>query len=132
MECTLPEYVLHELTAILEESEGTAVRVQRTFTGVCLCSADMRTKLSINVLFNIKLIVTDVNFINRRCGTMSKVFDVLYSFCKLNGISAICIQSVITYEMYRWCLKHSFVPDPSASIVGDEGFTVGDYILCVS
>ena len=62
---------------------------------------------------------------------MTAVMDWLVGFCKKNKISTICIQSVETQEMAAFCQKYGLRPNPSASMLCDQGVVIGDYLFDV-
>ena len=51
---------------------------------------------------------------------MTACFDILKQFANTLGYSTIQIQSVLTYEMQQWCLKHHFIPDLYNILTQDE------------
>lgn len=63
---------------------------------------------------------------------MTACFDILKQFASILGYSTIQIQSVLTYEMQQWCLKHNFIPDVYNMLIQDEqgrNIITGNYEL---
>ena len=51
---------------------------------------------------------------------MTACFEILKQFADTLDYSVIQIQSVLTYEMQQWCLKHHFIPDVYNMLTQDE------------
>ena len=67
-----------------------------------------------------KIIISRICFANRRSCCMTACFETLKQFASILGYSTIQIQSVLTYEMQQWCLKHNFIPDVFNMLIKDE------------
>ncbi len=102
---------------------------QETFQTVWLKDATYTTEFRYAILGD-RIVVSRVNFKNRRSGCMRVCFELLKSFaCKLN-YRIIEIQSVETYEMQQWCLVNDFEPNSTAFVTTDESghrVVIGDY-----
>lgn len=115
------------LKEILEKSEEIQVICGREMSGIWLHDESFEMELRLLLLGNVRLIISRVQFIHRRHGTMTKVYQTLEQFCRDKGVQEISVQCVLTKEMANWCLKNGFEVIPSAGIEMD-GFISGDYI----
>ena len=115
------------LKEILENSEEIKVICGKEMSGIWLHDEAFEMELRLLLLGNIRLIISRVQFIHRRRGTMTKIYQALEQFCRDNGIQEIFVQCVLTIEMANWCLKNGFEVIPSSGIEMD-GFISGDYI----
>ncbi len=106
---------------------------QETSQMVWLKNAAVTTEFKYAILKD-RVVVSCVNFKNRRSGCMRACFELLKSFaCKLN-YDIIVIQSVQTYAMQQWCLANGFEPDDiTFMIIDGSGHEVvaGDYDFTV-
>lgn len=59
----------------------------------------------------ISLVVARVQFINKRKGNMTKLYNILKNIQKKYSLKAIMIECVSTESMMSWCLKNNFVED---------------------
>lgn len=114
------------LRKLLEEQEGVPISVHTGIRELWYQNEDRESELRLLFLGTYQLTVSRVGFINRRRGTMTKVLDVLETFCKQNKVEQLLIQSVETLEMANWCIKMGFIPDPNATFLID-GLLTGDY-----
>lgn len=113
---------------ILTAAEHCPIQITNSYnTTWWFHSEDMQSELRI-AIFADKLIVSRVAFINRRHGTMTRIFEVLKNICQTHHLSQIVIQSVLTDAMAAWCLTHDFRPDPYTSFETPNGIR-GDYVL---
>lgn len=98
------------LTSIIEQYNHCKIDCNISFHTTWLYCKDNNTEFRYCILAN-KIIVSRICFANRRNGCMTACFEILKQFADTLGYSVIQIQSVLTYEMQQWCLKHSFIPD---------------------
>lgn len=54
------------------------------------------------------LVVQRVNLENKRCGTFTKIVNLLVEYCRKNDIKEILIENVISNEMEHFCIKNNF------------------------
>lgn len=90
------------LKEILEKYEEIQVVCGREMSGIWLHDEAFEMELRLLLLGNIRLIISRVQFIHRRRGTMTKVYQVLKQFCQDNGVQEIFVQCVLTKEMANW------------------------------
>lgn len=123
-----PELIA-SLSNILSEAEGVSIVCHDEMRGIWLYTKENdTTELRLSMHGSYRVVVSRVQLVNRRIGTLTKVLQTLVDFCCSNGIHAITVQAVITKEMSSWCLKHGFIPHPMYSFAVDD-YIVGDYIL---
>ena len=58
------------------------------------------------------LVIASVQFIHRRAGNMSALFDILKQIRRAYSTGPIIIESVLSAEMVSWCRKNGFVTTP--------------------
>lgn len=109
------------------------LKCSETFQAVWLKDVADTTEFRYVILKD-RIVVSRVNFKNRRSGCMRACFELLKSFsCKLD-YDIIVIQSVQTYAMQQWCLANGFEPDDNTFMIMDgSGHEVvaGDYDFAV-
>lgn len=115
---------------ILEKQEGRRFECDREMSGFWFHDEEWEAEFRILFLLQIRLTISRVNFVNKRKGTMTKLFEWLWDIAKEKGISSIVVQSVETKEMAQWCRKNHFRPVPSSSFES-AGTILGDYIRIV-
>lgn len=115
------------LCVFLEQQEGVPISVHEGIRELWYQSDDRRSELRLLFLFNHRVTVSRVEFINRRKGTMTKVMSYLEDFCKRNNVAQLVVQSAETPEIVNWCVDRGFEPDPNSTFVAD-GILMGDYI----
>lgn len=55
------------------------------------------------------VVVARVQFLNRRKGMMTKLYELLEKHVNdMVDLDSICIESVVTLEMEAWCIKNGF------------------------
>ena len=120
-----------EIADIIEDGDGCRINVTRGIRELWF-RGDEDTELRLVFQWDLKLIISRVAFKNKRCGTMSKILNILISFCKENGVKEIETQCVETKAMANFCIKHGFTPDLNASIqIKDADFIIGNYKLAI-
>lgn len=118
--------VVEELCAILQEAEHTPITVLHERNGVWLRGDNGVTELRILLVGDYHLTISRVQVKYKRKGTMRRIYEVCREFCQANDISQICIQSVISKEMYCWCTSMGFTVNECTYF--DAGsFICGDY-----
>lgn len=55
-----------------------------------------------------QLVVAKVQFINRRQGNMSELYEILREIQTTHKTGKIVMESVLTKEMVSWCIKNGF------------------------
>lgn len=117
----------------LAKHNDCELKCQETSQMVWLKDAADTTEFRYAILKD-RVVVSRVNFKNRRSGCMHVCFELLKSFaCKLN-YNIIVIQAVQTYAMQQWCLANDFEPDDNTFMITDESgheVVVGDYDFTV-
>lgn len=117
----------------LAKHNDCELKCQETSQMVWLKDAADTTEFRYAILKD-RVVVSRVNFKNRRSGCMHVCFELLKSFaCKLN-YNIIVIQAVQTYAMQQWCLANGFEPDDNTFMITDESgheVVVGDYDFTV-
>jgi len=127
----LNEDEIKYLQELLSSIENTSIMYQEELSGIWFWSKEYETELRIGFWGKMKLIISRVEFHNRRKGNMTKVFNYLKDFCIKNQIGQIVVQCVLTKEMAMWCEKNNFVSSQSSAYY-DDGFIKGDYVYQVT
>lgn len=114
---------------IIEELDNTNLDVNLSLTGntIFMMSPTQETELYIKKSLN-SIIISRVNFYNKRKGIMTKVLKELINITKGYGCNKIIVESVLTKEMSQFCLKNKFIKKPNYFGEFDEGY-IGDYEL---
>lgn len=107
------------LTSVIEQYNHCKLDCNISFHTTWLYCKDNDTEFRYCILAG-KIIVSRICFTNKRSGCMTACFDILKQFASILGYSTIQIQSVLTYEMQQWCLKHNFIPDVFNMLIKDE------------
>lgn len=117
---------------LVESSEGVTLEVWPTIRGFTLVnpSPEGETELSMSRLFNSRITLSRINLVKRRCGTMTKIFQLSCDICRKYGIKSFVVQSTITPEMVAWCMKNELKPVQYSCFEAD-GVLYGDYIYDV-
>ena len=92
-------------------------------------SEDGETELGLTAMCD-QLVVSRVLFRRRRQGTLTTLLPKLTEICKAHQLNQIVIQSVLTPEMAKWCIKNGFSPHKYHSYSTYAGI-IGDYLLDV-
>lgn len=120
---------------ILETNDDTTVTMVRSFKlRVKIINEDVSTELYIANYFPKNLVIRRVSVHNRRKGIFTKVLDELKKIPKENGFERITVQSVITHEMAKCCIKNGLKPYSSYAhrFKELEGIQLGcDYVMKV-
>lgn len=117
------------LTSTIEQYNHCKLDCNISFRTTWLYCKDNDTEFRYCILAN-KIIVSRICFTNKRNGCMAACFEILKQFANILGYSVIQIQSVLTYEMQQWCLKHNFIPDLYNMLTQDKygrNVITGDY-----
>lgn len=122
----LDDHTIEEILHVMEKNESCKIDVHRGIREVWFQNRALETELRVLTLFNIQVTISRVFFVNRRCGTMTKIANILERFCRSNNIPRLLVQSVETPEMSNWCLKNGFFPVPTASFEY-LGVKLGDF-----
>ena len=107
------------LTEVIEQYNHCKLDCNISFHTTWLYCTDNDTEFRYCILAD-KIIVSRICFKNKRSGCMTACFEILKQFADMLGYSTIQIQSVLTYEMQQWCLKHDFIPDIYNMLTQDE------------
>lgn len=107
------------LISVIEQYNHCKLDSNISFRTTWLYCKDNDTEFRYCILAG-KIIVSRICFVNKRSGCMTACFDILKQFANILGYSTIQIQSVLTYEMQQWCLKHHFIPDVYNMLTQDE------------
>lgn len=92
---------------ILETNDDTNVTMVRSFKlRVKIMNEDDSTELFIASYYPKNLVIQRVSVNKRRKGIFTKVLDELKKIAKENGFERITVQSVITHEMAKCCIKN--------------------------
>lgn len=121
--------LLSELTDIIEKHNACKLNYDITFQTVLLHNQNYETEFRY-CIFAEKIIVSRICFAKRHNGCMTDCFETLKQFAEIHDCKEIQIQSVLTYGMQQWCLKHHFVPDVCNMLITDEqnrNVITGDY-----
>ena len=119
------------LTKTIEQYNHCKIDYNIAFRTTWLYCKNNDTEFRYCIFVN-KIIVSRICFTNKRNGCMTACFEILKQFADTLGYSVIQIQSVLTYEMQQWCLKHNFVPNEYCMSTQDEqgrNIITGDYEL---
>lgn len=119
------------LTSVIEQYNHCKLDCNISFHTTWLYCKDNDTEFRYCILAG-KIIVSRICFTNKKSGCMTACFDTLKQFANILGYSTIQIQSVLTYEMQQWCLKHNFIPDVYNMLIQDEqgrNIITGNYEL---
>lgn len=107
------------LTSVIEQYNHCKLDCNISFHTTWLYCHDNNTEFRYCILAG-KIIVSRIYFANRRSGCMTACFETLKQFTSILDYSTIQIQSVLTYEMQQWRLKHNFIPDVFNMLIKDE------------
>lgn len=55
------------------------------------------------------IVVARIEFINKRCGNMSNLYQILKKYQAEHSTGPIVIESIVSDEMRSWCAKYGFV-----------------------
>lgn len=117
-----------ELTTIIENNDNCHLEMHIEYNGnIWLHTKNYETELRYIPFVN-NLIVSRVQFQNKRCGCMTKCMEKIIEYAEELKVNMITIQSVMTEEMENWCRKNHFIPKEGATMLL-EGVTVGDYVF---
>ena len=114
---------IQKIKTIIDTKNNCESTISINFNTIWFYDGEVELRLN----FLSKLIVSRVNFTNKRQEIMSEILKVLKDICNKYNIEEICIQSVLTKEMQNFCNKNGFVPD-SYTILNDD-VLCGDYLL---
>ena len=100
------------LKEILARGEKCDFSVRSEFEKFCFVGDNETSQLRIHISngSDPRFVVSVVQLVNQRQGTMTKIFKAVSRFCRSNGIQIVEIQSVSTEEMRQWCKKNAFSP----------------------
>lgn len=117
-----------EVINLIQEVEKVELNVNKSIMGnnIYMCSMEQETELYIKKSLN-SLIISKVNFKNKRQGLMTKILKELIKITKEYGYDTIMVESVLTKEMSHFCLKHNFIQKPN--YFGECDSYLGDYEL---
>lgn len=125
--------VIDTIKTIIEERDQCVLDIQKSFQTYWMRDSSKiwnpETEFRISRLGNLQLLISRVRFKNRRCGTMAAILQILKEYCIEEKIERIRVQSVETYEMMQFCLKHEMKPNIDNIWVGDV--LLGDYDLMI-
>ncbi len=69
-----------------------------------------------------ELVVARIEFVHKRAGNMTRLFEVLKHIKQIYNLDKIVIESVQSNEMKAWCKKNNFIPcgDPDSFSINWE------------
>lgn len=117
-----------EIINTIQEVEGVELNVTKSIMGnnIYMFSMEQETELYIKKSLN-NIIISKVNFKNKRQGLMTKILNELIKITKDYDYDTIMVESVLTKEMSNFCLKHNFIQKPN--YFGEYDSYLGDYEL---
>lgn len=117
---------------LLERKDNIQLDIYRSYTGFSLYSIDSNyiTELEMSIIPNRQMILNRIVLKNRRIGTMTELFKISIDLCKKYSIHKFIVQSVITKEMSRWCIKNGLSPCEYSGYYVNDVF-IGDYSIDV-
>lgn len=124
--CDFSNEVIQSIKQIIEEKNQCSLNIQKTFSTYWLRDF-AANELRISRLQDFEIIISRVEFENKRAGTMTEVMKVLTNYCQKEHIGQICVQSVATYEMMQFCMKNKIKPKQENIWIND--ILAGDYVL---
>ena len=128
MHLELSDEEISQIKDIIEHQENKVCDADNSLSTIWIHDKHYETEFRFAFNGHFKLIISRVCFINRRCGTMTKLLKKMMEFCIKYGVHNITIQSVETSEMVNFCVKNGFTPDPNASFPLND-IILGDYVL---
>ena len=90
-----------------------------------LSSHEQETEVYLKLSYN-NIIISRVQFQNKRQGTMTKLLKEIISIAHNKELKSILVESVLTVEMSSFCIKNGFVRQVNYF---DEGSYYGNYLL---
>lgn len=117
-----------QIKGIIEHQENKMCTVDNSLSTIWIHDKHYETEFRFCFNGHFKLVISRVCFVNRRCGTMTKLLEKMKGFCNKYDVHNITIQSVETPEMVNFCIKNGFSPSSNASFTLN-GITLGDYVL---
>jgi len=106
----IDDATLGALQKLLTEKENCEFDILDNFNKKDFLGKNYVSRLRVQVSCTTppSFIISVVQLVNQRQGTMTKIFEIVKTFCLRNGINTIIVQSVVTEEMTQWCQKHGF------------------------
>lgn len=120
-----------KIIEIIEDCEDTKLDVNMSVAGnnIFMMSSEQETELYIKKSLD-SIIISRVNFKNKRKGIMTKVLNELINLTKYYGYNKIIVESVLTEEMSKFCIKNNFIQKPN--YFGEFDGYMGDYEFILS
>lgn len=113
------------LCEIISNNDDTTVTMDKSFETMWIHNNEFEDEFRfVNFLNN--LIISRVQFINKRNGCMTRCVETIKKYADKLGIEKITVQSVLTQEMRNWCFSHNFVPQEHTGVYNGDIF-FGDY-----
>jgi hypothetical protein len=122
----IPDKIINTIKNIIEEKDQCKLQVNKSYQTYWLQNLP-ETEFRLSRLGDLQILISRVCFRNRRCGTMSAILQVLKEYCAEEKIKRIRIQSVETYEMMQFCIKHDM--KPWRDNIWINNILMGDYDL---
>lgn len=120
-----------KIIEIIEDCEDTKLDVNMSVAGnnIFMMSAEQETELYIKKSLD-SIIISRVNFKNKRKGIMTKVLNELINLTKHYRYDKIVVESVLSEEMSKFCIKNNFIQKPN--YFGEFDGYMGDYELILN
>lgn len=130
MHLELSDEEISQIKDIIEHQENKVCDADNSLSTIWIHDEHYETEFRFCFNGHFKLVISRVCFVNRRCGTMTKLLEKMKEFCLKYDVHNITVQSVETSEMVNFCVKNGFKPDPNASFPLND-IILGDYILSI-
>ena len=88
-----------QIKGIIEHQENKMCTVDNSLSTIWIHDKHYETEFRFCFNGHFKLVILRVCFVNRRCGTMTKLLEKMKGFCNKYDVRNITIQSVETPEM---------------------------------
>lgn len=118
--------IINNIKDIIEQKQNCKLQLNKTFNTYWLI--DKNNEFRISSIGKYQIVISRVEFQNKRLGTMTSIINLLKKYCAKEHILQICIQSVETKEMMNWCIKNNFIPNENA-IIKINDLILGDYLF---
>lgn len=122
----IPVEIINNIKDIIEQKQNCKLQLNKTFNTYWII--DKNNEFRISSIGKYQIVISRVEFQNKRLGTMTAIINLLKEYCSKEHIPQICIQSVETKEMMNWCIKNNFIPNENAIIFIND-LILGDYLF---
>ena len=118
---------LSPIIDIIEKAEKTKLNVTYSpfKNNVMLSAHEQETELYLKLSYN-NIIISRVQFKNKRQGTMTRLLKEIILIAHKKEIKSVLVESVLTKEMSSFCIKNGFIRQVNYF---DEGSYYGNYLL---